>query len=62
MYQPLGFRGELVIATRFGLLSAESGAWGLPVEALMMDPEWVDLICLDSGPFFLTDFEREIPF
>ena len=62
MYKPLGYRGELVIATRFGLLLAEPDTWALPVEDLMLDPDWVDLIGLADGPFFMTDKEREIPF
>ncbi len=62
MYRPLGIRGELVITTRFGVLSAQPGTWALPIEALILDLDWIDLIGLACGPYCMTDEERELPF
>ena len=61
MIRPQLYRGEVLIKTRFGVLSAEPGTWGSPIEELVLRPEWIDVVGLQGGPFCLTDEEREIP-
>lgn len=62
MDMPKGYKGEIVIRTKFGEIAADARNFARPIEKLIEDPAWREAVAIEGGPFCYTDLERDMPF